>query len=416
MAKITYGKLLFCTLLWWLVGPWKYAQAQAGCTDPQASNYDPAAATNDGSCLYPITYAPLMAVSTLPDTLLECSGLEYAGNRWWAHNDSGNDNVFFGIDPLAGTVLQTVKLKQANDEDWEDIASDPTHLYIGDFGNNASGNRTDLGIYRFPIASIGFDPDEKLEPGEYEFIPFAYADQTDFSDAGNNNTSFDCESMLIRDGKIHLFTKDWVGLQTAHYIVDPVTHVATKVETFNPGCLITAADISPDGKTIVMLGYNISGNFGCFLWVLWDFQGDQFFSGNKRRIDIGYPLQLGKPEGIGFFDNHSGYIGSEELNYGPLYLPPSLWAFDIGQWTSDTKTAVQPSISLFPNPFSDYLKWEGFEPGQPVNLRLVNMLGNTVLQAHALEGLAVPAALPAGIYQVIAEQNGTQVIRSMAKQ
>ncbi|MEJ7666684.1 MAG: hypothetical protein WKG07_47795 [Hymenobacter sp.] len=35
------------------------AWAQGGCPDPQATNYDPAATRNDGSCQYPVTGAAL---------------------------------------------------------------------------------------------------------------------------------------------------------------------------------------------------------------------------------------------------------------------------------------------------------------------------------------------------------------------
>jgi hypothetical protein len=102
--------------------------AQSGCTDPKALNYSANATVNDGSCQYAVTnYSPVLQ-APLPDKLKEISGLTFAGNRWWAHEDSGANEVFYQVNPLSGQIIQQVELNNAKNNDWEDIAQDGTNL------------------------------------------------------------------------------------------------------------------------------------------------------------------------------------------------------------------------------------------------------------------------------------------------
>ncbi|NBU04367.1 MAG: hypothetical protein EBT60_08750 [Bacteroidetes bacterium] len=72
--------------------------AQKGCTDPQASNYDPTARYNDGSCLYPNTLiSPKILVQKLSDSLNETSGLAKFGEQWFSHNDGGNPALLYQL-------------------------------------------------------------------------------------------------------------------------------------------------------------------------------------------------------------------------------------------------------------------------------------------------------------------------------
>src|SRR6185369_7346776 len=78
-------------------------QAQPGCTDPYAANYNPNATTNDGSCTYPVTHDTLTLRTILPVTTLnESSGLAWSDGKLWSHNDSGNPATFFSIDTTTG--------------------------------------------------------------------------------------------------------------------------------------------------------------------------------------------------------------------------------------------------------------------------------------------------------------------------
>lgn len=312
------------------------AAAQPGCPDPQASNYDPAASTNDGSCLYPATNYTLSQATGLSDTVKETSGLVFAGGRLWTHNDGGNEATLYQIDSISFTIVQTVRIGGATNVDWEDLAFDGTNLYIGDFGNNTNGNRTDLKIYKFPLAAIPAGSAVTVPAAAVEVIEFAYEDQADFLPQGANNTRFDCEAMLWRNDSLHLFTKDWIGQQTAHYTL-PATagiHLARKRETLPADGLITAADMSVPGVAL-LLGYR-TDNGGLFAWLLFDHAGGLFFNGNKRRIGLGLAPFSGQLEGLCFRDSGSGYISNEELTVTILgqtiTVPPRLYRFGVAQW------------------------------------------------------------------------------------
>ena len=123
------------------------ANAQPGCTDPQALNFDAAATQNDGSCTYPsTTYLP-PPIAELPADLEEASGLAFFDHQLWTHRDGGNGSDLYVIDTLTGEVLQPFPQLGLLNVDWEDLAEDADYFYIGDFGNNV-GNRNDLRIIR----------------------------------------------------------------------------------------------------------------------------------------------------------------------------------------------------------------------------------------------------------------------------
>ncbi|RMG60561.1 MAG: T9SS C-terminal target domain-containing protein, partial [Bacteroidetes bacterium] len=62
-------------------------RAQPGCTDPLATNYDPTATVNDGSCQYPNTTVNPQDQYPLSDSLRETSGLAAYAGWFWTHND-----------------------------------------------------------------------------------------------------------------------------------------------------------------------------------------------------------------------------------------------------------------------------------------------------------------------------------------
>src|SRR5690606_14700262 len=75
----------------------------------------------------------------------ETSGLLFYNNTFITHTDSGGKAELYEVNPTTGAITRTVEITNATNGDWEDIAQDSTHIYIGDIGNN-SGDRTDLKI------------------------------------------------------------------------------------------------------------------------------------------------------------------------------------------------------------------------------------------------------------------------------
>lgn len=322
-----------------------YSQVN-GCTDSLANNYNSLATINDGSCTYNITnYLPPIEIDPLTDTLKESSGLQMAGNFLWSFNDGGGQAAIYRIDTLSDTVLQRVYLGGAVNVDWEDIAFDGTHFYIGDFGNNANGARTNLRIYKFPYSSIpGYagSPLAIIPDTLIETINFTYSDQVQPPQpTGANNTKFDCEAMVIDSGKIHLFTKNWIDVNTTHYVINSITdstYIATPVETLATTFLVTAADKAIGQKIITLLGYRNSGSANHFMQLLSGYSEGKYFNGNKRRLDLPDVTIMGQAEGIAFRNGTYGYISNEKFvrMVGPftLTVPQKLRSFDISSFVS----------------------------------------------------------------------------------
>lgn len=320
----------------------------SGCTDPQATNYNPDATQNDGSCVYPATSVPLsVVVNALPQAVNETSGLIYWNGGLWTHNDSGNPPELYKLDTLSGQILQTIIVSGVQNIDWEDIAQDETHIYIGDFGNNA-GNRTDLKVLKIPKTDIPASGNASVEP---ETINFSYGDQNSFVSANRNN-DFDCESMITYGDSLYLFTKNWVNQQTRLYGLSkiPGNYEIFPNDNLIADGLITGADIQ-DGGEIVLIGYK---NYNPFMWLLFDFQGSDFFGGNKRRINFTGVLGI-QSEGIGYTFGSNVFISSEKT----VVNPAKLFKLNTLQWTYSATTGIENMIPLpdstqgmliYPNP------------------------------------------------------------------
>lgn len=323
-----------------------FLMAQAGCTDPLATNFNPSASENDGSCAYSVTNYMPPQVTELPSEINETSGLAFFDDQLFTHLDGGNDDKIFKIDSLDGSVLQTIIMVGTDNIDWEDLAQDEEHFYIGDFGNNG-GNRMDLKIYKLKKADLlgGLAVPEIIE--------FSYSDQTDFSSNPNFN-NYDCEAFFCFQDSLHLFSKNWVDFKTRHYVLPrtPGTFVADLRDSLEVEGQITAADINENGEALI-LGYN-SVTSATFFWLLFDYQGNNFFSGNTRKINLGSGIFNSQVEGITFRDTYTGYISSERFSA----LPSKMLRFNIEQWVNPSTPTLEISnqnldIYVFPNPFYD---------------------------------------------------------------
>ncbi|TNE59031.1 MAG: T9SS C-terminal target domain-containing protein [Bacteroidetes bacterium] len=391
---------------------------QSGCTDPQASNYNLIATVNDGSCTYPDTYLAPTVRTGLPDLLKENSGLILTGGSLWSHGDGGSGPFLYEIDSVSGSILRTVTIGGVSNLDWEDIAFDGQHLYIGDFGNNANGNRTDLRIYKFPLTAIPAGTDVLVPASSVEWIDFAYEDQSDFSPQGTNHTQFDCEAMIWYDDSLHLFTKDWIGYQTVRYTVPAKEgmFLARRRETLPVDALITGADITDKG-VLALLGYRDDDGV-LSMWLLSDYRDGWFFNGNKRKIGLGLAPFSGQLEGICFRDSGSGYLSNEELTISvlgnPITIPARLYSIEIAQW-------LQPQFLRAHN-----LDWNGLpvcrfvpnpvKPGQTITsetswpgdsrLILVDSAGQRIVWEQQLANAIAMPDVAAGSYFLAVFSNG----------
>ena len=339
---------LLVLLILIIIFDYGYGQ-QPGCTDPLATNYNSSAEINDGSCVYPQTTIQPYASNQLSDDIEETSGLIWWNGSFWTHNDN-SDTRLYAIDSSNGVISQSVAIAQAGNQDWEELAQDDQYLYIGDFGNNGNGNRQNLHIVRVLKSSLTTGPVR-------DTIFFSYEDQTDFTGTGPNATNYDCEAFIVSNDSIYLFTKRWVDKKCFLYALPltPGIYTAKLLDSLNAGGLITGASYLKDKRVVVLSGY---GFFAPpFVYLLYDYQGHDFFGGNKRKIQVGQALS--QVEGIATVDGQTYYLTNEKLSNRLATIQPQLRRLNLAPFleqyyqTGLTQTLRKNgtgSLKLYPNP------------------------------------------------------------------
>ena len=230
---------------------------------------------------------------TLPSAVNETSGLALGSKtgNFWTLNDSGNPAELYEIDAV-GNLISQLKLPKLNNSDWEDLAQDTKgNLFIADVGNN-SNQRKDLTIYKV----------NPKTPDNFETIRLSYADQTAFPPLPDRR-NFDCEATVWHQNKLYLFSKN--RSKTNRYVKlysipdSEGTYVATSSDSVYSKAMVTAADISPDGKTLALLTYGKV--------LLFDIEEDLNFNKPRHCIKTG----KGQTEAIVFVNNTDFVITNE---------------------------------------------------------------------------------------------------------
>ncbi len=170
---------------------------------------------------------------------------------YWTHNDSGGKPVIFAV-KSSGELIRKIIVENAQNVDWEDITFDEKgRLVIADAGNNYS-ERKDLKLYVIDEPN----PYESKKAQVIETINFKYPNQEKFPDP---EKKFDCEALFQHKGKIKLLTKRRNDLKTRLFTFPESESEAEVIlepgPLFDAGSLVTAADMSPDGKRLVILSY-----------------------------------------------------------------------------------------------------------------------------------------------------------------
>jgi hypothetical protein len=233
----------------------------------------------------------------------------YAGN-----NDSGNPSnlVIFSIKDKSSPRL--VKIRNAVNVDWEELAEDDKFVYIGDTGNNL-GTRNELTVYKVRKEDlIG------KEEVEAEKIIFSFPEHEKAGFSGKHN--FDCEAMIGLGDSLYLFTKNRGNLKTDSYSIPktPGNYTARHIGTFDSGGLVTGADFRESGKSgeLVIIGYtDKEKGYHPFVLYFPEVQGTDFFGGPSTRIDFKGKLQT---ESVLFYDPHKVYITNEDHKGEPGFV------------------------------------------------------------------------------------------------
>lgn len=334
MKQLLKGWLVYVLLL--MVGENKLlAQKRPPCSDPLAIKNLDTLTIDSENCKYPITNAAPNKLCKLPATLHELSGLVYWNGYLWGHNDSGNPAFLYKINEATGDILQVFTWKGAKNVDWEEITQDETHFYIGDFGNNASGIRKDLTIYKLPKIALSEDGDTVVIPNEsIENIQFAYSDQVSFDRNGSVPTRFDAEAMVHFGGKIHLFSKNWLGGACYHYIFFDTggNHIAQLIDSLpTDGMLITGASIT-NGATLALVGYSKKGQCDLLLLFAKNNPSLNFNAFNIRKIKLPFVLTSGQLEAVCWKSPFTLLLGNELFKGAGLPVNPKIASLDAGQW------------------------------------------------------------------------------------
>ena len=247
------------------------------------------------------------------EALREVSGVAKSrlGDFYWVHNDSGDEARLFAIDrdgtPRVPSWLgvssedwQGHAIANADNFDWEDIALANGVLYVADTGNNGNARR-DLGVYVIHEPR----PTRVTAMRALSYLPIRYPDQRDYP---GERWHFDCEALFVADGQLHFITKHrqpgqvrsqqagakLYRLDTQHTDRQNVlTHVGDHEELLS----VTAADLSPDGKTLAVATYT----------ALWLFDrpasGGNWLAGPARRLDLDASLWRRYLEAIAWQDD-----------------------------------------------------------------------------------------------------------------
>jgi WD40 repeat protein/tRNA A-37 threonylcarbamoyl transferase component Bud32/tetratricopeptide (TPR) repeat protein len=246
--------------------------------------------------------------------LAEISGLARCGSReraLWMHNDSGEPRLdLVGYD---GAALARFKIEGATIYDWEDMAAfrqgEQNYLLIGDIGDNKANRQS---LQKFLTLFLMKEPDaSKLSLGE-RTLPLERAITLRYEDGPH-----DCEALAVDAERnvAYLLTKELdaecslfeVSLEAAGG-----EQVVAKRIAKLPLPLVTAMDISPDGRRLVVLG-----GVHAFEYVRGD---SEKWTEALSRVPRRYILpKLEQPEAIAYDREGKALIVTSEGEHPPLW-------------------------------------------------------------------------------------------------
>lgn len=271
----------------------------------------------------------LEEVGVLPDELRESSGLAISRTQpgvLWSHNDSGDAPNLYAVD-MSGKLLGQFKVANALARDWEDIAAGvcPVEmaragspqksecLYVADTGDNDQ-IRPEVTIYVMLEPRVG---GSGAQPPVVPARSFHYRYPDKPTDAEALAVLPNGDLTIVskgRNGTIDFFSIAAATVAKAIGATETVTaqyvgNTGIKPEP-NTGQLVTAAAMSPDGKTLAVRTY-----YEVYFFELVS-EG-----GQTRWRDLQRPCSLGdaepQGEGIDYLDANTLLLTSERSRGRP---------------------------------------------------------------------------------------------------
>ncbi|MDY0150817.1 MAG: hypothetical protein RBS43_00935 [Candidatus Cloacimonas sp.] len=169
----------------------------------------------------------------------------------WTHNDSGGKPVAYALNNK-GMLVASLELQGVKNRDWEDIAlavapvNGKTYLYLADIGDNNARYKS-VFVYRVEEPQLKAN-DSLLVSNHVETIEIQYEDG-----------ARDAEALFVEPTSqdIYIISKreEQVGLyRVAHPYSSSGINIAKRISKL-PLTWVTAADISPNGKYLLVKTY-----------------------------------------------------------------------------------------------------------------------------------------------------------------
>ena len=238
----------------------------------------------------------------LPREINETSGLEFYGNNFITHNDSGGLPVLYEFNQK-GELLDKFKITDCGEnDDWEDITSDGEFIFVSNTGNNF-GKRKNLNI-------IILDPKKNFKC--FGAINIEYKSQKFFDRRSKHR--YDAESLASTSEKLILFSKNRESYSTELYFIPktPGSYKLSPSTSLSVGSLITGADYNESLNTIALVGYNTDGDQ--FLYKVNNFNPENLDKISFIRYNL--PIKNAQIEAIKIINDSTFWITSEDEGVG----------------------------------------------------------------------------------------------------
>jgi len=248
-------------------------------------------------------YFALMQTGKLPAIVNEASGLIASRMQkgvLWTLNDSGDEARIFAIDDK-GKLLSEVKLGNATNRDWEDIAIGPgptkgrSYLYVGEIGDNEA-KAPSIIVYRLEEPTIT----ATAMTARADKLEFVYPDG-----------ARDAETLLSDPitGDLYVISKRERRNRIYRAAYPQRTGVVDTLEFIGelPFYLAVAGDVSPDGREVLVKNY-----INVFYWKRDIERGESFRAMFARQPDTLEYMPETQGESITWSADGSGYYTVSE--------------------------------------------------------------------------------------------------------
>jgi hypothetical protein len=217
---------------------------------------------------------------------------------------------------------------------------------------------------------------------------------------------------VVTKDSIYLFTKEWLSNQCSIYRLPktPGTYQAKFESKHDVQGLITGATYLPDSRLIALCGYNQT--LQPFIYLLYDFPGNAFFKGNKRKLNLTLPFH--QVEAIATRDGLNYFLTNEAFSQSVISVPQKFLQLSLSDYLSQYLTTTEvkevfpkPAIRLFPIPAYKELYLSVPNAVRSAPYRIVDLQGR-LRQEGYWKGAGAPifiGDLPSGLYHISVGSN-----------